>query len=314
MGKLRRKFDRFCFNHRSKGIPNLMLFVAIGSAVTTMMAHLGYTYIYEILRFDYIRILKGEVWRLVTYVFTTESNILSALITAYCYYFLGRAVESAMGTFKFNLYYFSSILLMDIFLMAVGGETIDIFHYPSLVPSVQSITAFYADFLGMFHHLALVLCFATLYPDTQFLLFFLIPIRAWVLALFYMIYLVFSVADFVHAGLLFPHYLFPLIPILNYLLFFGKDCLNIIPGAWKYKGSRPKTVRHTPPKKESRQQSGSIPFDRGAQKGTQSYTHRCTVCGRTDVTNPELEFRYCSKCNGYYCYCEEHIGNHTHVQ
>ena len=209
MGKLRRKFDRFCFNHRSKGIPNLMLFVAIGSAVTTMMAQLGYTYIYEMLRFDYIRILKGEVWRLVTYVFTTESNILSALITAYCYYFLGRAVENAMGTFKINLYYFSSILLMDIFLMAVGGDMI------LTSRGLISITFDYADFLGMFHHLALVLCFATLYPDTQFLLFFLIPIRAWVLALFYMIYLVFSVADFVHAGLLFPHYLFPLIPILN---------------------------------------------------------------------------------------------------
>ena len=308
MGKLRRKFDRFCFNHRSKGIPNLMLFVAIGSAVTTMMAQLGYTYIYEMLRFDYDRILKGEVWRLVTYVFTMESNILSALITAYCYYFLGRAVENAMGTFKFNLYYFSSILLMDIFLMAVGGDMI-------LKPwGLTSITIDYALLAGPFLHLTLVLCFATLYPDTQFLLFFLIPIRAWVLALFYMIYLVFNVAYFVHDGLYFPHYLFPLIPILNYVLFFGKDCLNIIPGVWKYKGNRPKTVRHTPPKKESRQQSGSIPFDRGAQKSTQSYTHRCVVCGRTDATNPELEFRYCSKCSGYICYCQDHISNHTHVQ
>ena len=309
MGKLRRKFDRFCFNHRSKGIPNLMLFVAIGSAVTTMMAQLGYTYIYEMLRFDYIRILKGEVWRLVTYVFTTESNILSALITAYCYYFLGRAVESAMGTFKFNLYYFSSILLMDIFLMAVGSERTYIFPW-----GLTSITYRYALLAGPFLHLSLVLCFATLYPDSQFLLFFIIPIRAWVLALLYIIFLVFNIAIFVHRDLLFPHYLFPLIPILNYVLFFGKDCLNIIPGAWKYKGNRPKTVRHTPPKKESRQQSGSIPFDRGAQKGTQSYTHRCTVCGRTDATNPELEFRYCSKCSGYICYCQDHISNHTHVQ
>ena len=239
MGKLRRKFDRFCFNHRSKGIPNLMLFVAIGSAVTTMMAQLGYTYIYEMLRFDYDRILKGEVWRLVTYVFTTEINILSALITAYCYYFLGRAMDSAMGTFKFNLYYFSSILLMDIFLMAVGSERMF---------GLFSITYRYALLAGPFLHLSLVLCFATLYPDSQFLLFFIIPIRAWVLALFYIIYLVFNIANFVHRDLLFPHYLFPLIPILNYVLFFGKDCLNIIPGAWKYKVNRPKTVHHTPPK------------------------------------------------------------------
>lgn len=308
MSKLRRKFDRFCFKHRSKGIPNLMLFVAVGSALTVMMAQLGYTYIYEMLMFDYERILKGEVWRLVTFVFTMQSNILSALITVYCYYFLGRAVESAMGTFKFNLYYFSSILLMDIFLMAVGGDKI---YAPW---GLTSITAGYAHLAGPFLHLSLVLCFAALYPDSQFLLFFIIPIRAWVLALFYMIYLVFYVADFVHVGLYFPHYLFPLVPILAYVLFFGKDCLNIIPGPWKHQASRPKTVHHTPPKKESRQQSGSIPFDRGAQKSAPSYIHRCTVCGRTDVTNPELEFRYCSKCNGYFCYCQDHISNHTHIQ
>ena len=44
------------------------------------------------------------------------------------------------------------------------------------------------------------------------------------------------------------------------------------------------------------------------------YTHRCTVCGRTDVSNPELEFRYCSRCKGYYCYCQDHINNHVHIE
>ena len=44
------------------------------------------------------------------------------------------------------------------------------------------------------------------------------------------------------------------------------------------------------------------------------YTHKCTVCGKTDVDSPDLEFRYCSRCNGYHCYCQEHISNHTHIQ
>ena len=51
-----------------------------------------------------------------------------------------------------------------------------------------------------------------------------------------------------------------------------------------------------------------------APKKEPTYTHRCTVCGRTDASNPELEFRYCSKCNGYYCYCSDHINNHSHIQ
>ena len=44
------------------------------------------------------------------------------------------------------------------------------------------------------------------------------------------------------------------------------------------------------------------------------YTHKCTVCGRTDISDPELEFRYCSRCQGYHCYCQDHISNHSHIQ
>ena len=66
-----------------------------------------------------------------------------------------------------------------------------------------------------------------------------------------------------------------------------------------------------------RQQPKVIPFDSARntapKQETRAFNHRCTVCGRTDVTNPELEFRYCSKCKGYYCYCEDHIQNHSHI-
>ena len=54
-----------------------------------------------------------------------------------------------------------------------------------------------------------------------------------------------------------------------------------------------------------------------AQKEVQQrkgYLHKCAVCGITDADDPNMEFRYCSKCNGYYCYCSKHINNHTHVQ
>ena len=41
--------------------------------------------------------------------------------------------------------------------------------------------------------------------------------------------------------------------------------------------------------------------------------HRCAVCGRTELDNPELEFRYCSKCEGNYEYCQDHLYTHKHV-
>ena len=45
----------------------------------------------------------------------------------------------------------------------------------------------------------------------------------------------------------------------------------------------------------------------------QGYRHKCEVCGRTDTDYPDLQFRYCSRCVGYHCYCEDHIFNHTHI-
>ena len=42
------------------------------------------------------------------------------------------------------------------------------------------------------------------------------------------------------------------------------------------------------------------------------YRYKCAVCGRTDADHPELEFRYCSRCAGYHCFCQDHINNHIH--
>ena len=70
-------------------------------------------------------------------------------------------------------------------------------------------------------------------------------------------------------------------------------------------------------RKPAQKRTGTIPFTprTGESKSQQqNYNHKCTVCGRTDVSNPELEFRYCSRCSGYHCYCSEHISNHTHIE
>ena len=48
-------------------------------------------------------------------------------------------------------------------------------------------------------------------------------------------------------------------------------------------------------------------------KATGGYRHKCAVCGITDADDPNMEFRYCSKCDGYYCYCMNHINNHVHI-
>ena len=161
---LRTRFERFCLRNRSKGIPNLMLYVVLGCGLVSALQLLGYSDIYNLLCFDRNAILQGQVWRLFSYVFTMgSSNILTTLILLYCYYSLGRAVENAWGTLKFNLFYLSGILLMDVFAMALGGITL-LWDYSNVAFTTLDLGqgSFYTGNMVSFLHLSMVICFATL--------------------------------------------------------------------------------------------------------------------------------------------------------
>ena len=304
MKNLRRSFDRFCFQHRDKGIPNLMLFIVLGNAVVYLLSTFAQNFaLYNLLCFDRDAILQGQVWRLVTYVFTSFSssnNILLVAISYLCYFSIGRAIENVWGTMRFNLFYLSGVLMMDVFAMCFGGILV-------LDGNVLwNYSTFYQS-MGSTLNMTLFLSYATLYPDSHFLLFFIIPVKAWIFALVDLALTVAQIVQLSYPVFAFPHNLFPLVAIGNYLLFFGKDVLNLIPLSWRMRGRRKKQPKKT----------GTIPFVPNTppyQAKTEDYNHRCTVCGRTDVSNPELEFRYCSRCNGYHCYCEDHISDHEHIE
>lgn len=307
MGNLRRNFERFCYKHRNKGIPNLMLYIVIGSAIVYLLSLInGGSALYELLCFDKTLILKGQVWRLVTYVLTYApgSNPLLILIGLYFFYHLSRHIEMVMGTFKFNLFYFSGILLMDLFAM-IFCPTSDVLIAGTSIPADYFTYVIYGD-MALYLHMSLILLFATTNPGAQFLIFFIIPVRAWLIGILDIFLLLVSVFNMSYPITMFPHNLFPLVGVLNYLLYAGKDVLNLFPFLRKASVRKPQNTR-----------TGSIPFGRNASKNQTAnpvFTHRCTVCGRTDVSHPDLEFRYCSRCNGYYCYCQDHIGNHSHVE
>ena len=288
MKNLRNRFERFCYQNRTKGIPNLMLYVTLGSAIVYLLSTFDRSAtLYYALCFDRSLILQGQIWRLFTYAFTyTGGNVLTTVIGLICYFSLGRAMENAWGTLRFNLFYFTGMVLMDIYAMLFGVAA-DIYYL----------------------NMSLFLGYATLYPNAQFLLLFIIPVRAWIFAL---IDLVLILAElFLYP---FPYSTFPLVALANYFLFFGKDVVNVIPLTWRA------NLRRLFRKKKTASGGKTIPFPTAGsyQAATATvkapYTHKCTVCGKTDISNPELEFRYCSRCNGYHCYCQEHISNHTHIQ
>ncbi len=283
---LRRKFTRFCVRNRDKGIPNLMLYIAIGNLIVFLFSIIDPSNsVHRMLYFDPTLILHGQVWRLVTYVFTyiTGDNplgLLLSLLSLYCYYWIGRNLEAHWGVLRFNLFYFTGVVIMDI---------------AALILRTYASTYYL--------NLSLFLAFATLYPTMRFLVLFVIPVEARWLALIDLGLTLFGVLTTT-----FPYNLFPLFALLNYFLFFGSDVINLLPDSWQMK-LRQKRAR----------KAKTIPFPTGAARQDtppreRAYTHKCTVCGRTDVTNPELEFRYCSKCKGYHCYCIDHINNHVHIQ
>ena len=293
MKKIRSCFERFCYQNRSWGIPNLMLYITLGSAVVYLLSMFDKSStLYYALCFDRSLILQGQVWRLFTYAFTYDAgNIVLTAIGLICYYSLGKAMENVWGTLRFNLFYLSGIVLMDIFCLIFGGWA----------------TTSYLN-------LSLFLGYATMYPNAQFLLLFIIPVKAWIFAVIDLALTLYQFIMLTSAGL-FPYSLFPFVAIGNYLLFFGKDVVNVFPISWRVNFSRlfKKKPKYAPQQKPIDFYSAGS-YQASTAKPKAPYNHRCTVCGRTDVSDPDLEFRYCSRCNGYHCYCEEHISNHAHIQ
>ena len=70
----------------------------------------------------------------------------------------------------------------------------------------------------------------------------------------------------------------------------------------------PKEVHRRREFKKAMAQSRVNPATGGITK------HKCAICGRTEKDDPNLEFRFCSKCNGNYEYCQDHLFTHQHVK
>ncbi len=292
MRALQQWLERFCRKHSRLGIPGLMKYIVIGNILVFILDMFGVGGVYaasNLLSFSSSSILHGEVWRLITFVFVPYiagrriADFLWLAILLYFYYWIGTALEREWGTAKFTIFYLFGVVLNILMGFVVGVATM----------SYVNLSMFFA--------------FATLFPDMQVLLFFILPVKvkwlAWVDAAFF----AFTIVRLLIAG--HPLYaLLPVIAILNYLLFFASDIGDTL-GYWKRRaGSR--MGRKTGPK--------VINFNNAKTKtkagAKEAYLHKCAVCGKTDVSDPGMEFRYCSKCNGYYCYCIDHINSHIHIQ
>lgn len=287
MKKLYDGVQRFCAAHPRFGIPNLMCVIVIGNVavyVLMLLTQANDANALSFLTFNLNALLHGEVWRLVTFVFVPAySSPFALLISLYFYYWIGSTLERQWGTAKFNLYYISGALL------TVLGVVL-----ASLITGNPYLTAAGTGYVN----LSMFFAFAFLFPDTTVLLFFILPVKMKWLAYLDGALFAFDIIKAIGAHN-WAGVVLPIVALLNFAVFIWPE-VHYLKERAKYQNSR-KTVQF----RQAQQQQAK-------QAQQQGYRHKCAVCGRTDTDYPDLQFRYCSKCVGYHCFCQDHIFNHVH--
>lgn len=282
--------DKFCAKHPKFGIPNLMLYIAIGNVAIGLIDNFSTYPLSFNLFFLRDAIFQGEIWRLITFIIvpiTGDFGILNftvpgtsffmTVLSAYFYYWIGSMLEREWGTAKLNLFFFTGVLLNIIFGLILGVASI----------AYVNLSMFFA--------------FAVLFPDVRILFMFVLPVKvkwlAWIDAAFF----VWQIINNLMTGL-WIFALLPVVAILNFFIFFWQDFRYLF--AKVRRRTSPNVINFKRAQKQARKKA----------KETGGYAHKCAVCGVTDADNPNMEFRYCSKCDGYYCYCMDHINNHVHIR
>ena len=169
-----------------------------------------------------------------------------------------------------------------------GSFKFNIYYLVGVLGTIASAFLGGGASTAMFLNLSLIFAFSYLFPDFQILLFFIIPVKMKYLAWVYAAFLVYMFIGSPIYGLITVGG-----SILNFILFFGKDIIVRITTGRKVYYNR-------------RNFKGKIPAD--------ITIHRCTICGRTEKDDRNLEFRYCVDCEGDHEYCMEHLYNHEHVK
>ena len=253
---LDRKIGRFA-------IPNLTIYLIAGQSFFYLMfltgkLERGATYLSANL------LMQGEWWRLFALPFDPpRQSLIFTLIAWYFFYMLGSTLEEHWGAFRYNAY----LLLGCLMTLAAAF----------LVPGYPVSNGFLAG--------SVFLAFATLFPDYQILLFFVLPVRIkWLALLTWLSYgYQVVVGDWATR-------LMVIAATANFLVFFARDIIT--------------NVRY-----------GGRQFAKKAAVATRrddGPRHRCTTCGITDQSHPQMDFRYCPQCNGQFCYCREHVFSHEH--
>ncbi|MFI3238197.1 MAG: rhomboid family intramembrane serine protease [Lachnospiraceae bacterium] len=282
--KPKSKFEK---KYGKYAISNLTLMLIMCYAVGYVIQFINPTFL-SYLSLNPYKILQGQVWRIVTWLIVPPASFdFFTLLMLYVYYSIGTMLERVWGTWKYNVFLLGGILasvissfLLLLYFAVVGGysgaDLVNISAIASLMFSTYYV------------NLSILLGYAATFPDMKMLLMFVFPIKVKVLGIIYAILMVF----YFITGDVFTKFVIGA-SLLNVAIFLLRNNVSVSPK---------RIVRQQVRKAEVKKVVAATKI------------HKCEVCGRTSTTNPELEFRFCSKCKGNYEYCQDHLFTHEHKQ
>ena len=277
LNKLERKYGRYAIQN----LPMIMVVLYVAGYVIDLFFPSTLSH-FQLEPYD---ILHGQIWRLVTWVIIPPSSLdIFTIIMLYFYFSLGRTLEQTWGAFRFNLYIFSGM-----FFTAAGAFILYGALYAMTGSQVYGIGNFFSTY---YINMSIFLAFALTYPDLQVMLYFLIPIRIKWMGLLYGILIL---ADLVRGN--WASRVAIIASLFNFIIFY------LISGRLDRFSPHQVHRRQTYKKKVKQVQPRG-----GITK------HKCAICGRTEQDGDDLEFRFCSKCDGNYEYCQDHLFTHQHIK
>ena len=280
MTKLERKYGKF-------SISNLTMILIICFIVGYLIQIFQPDAMY-IINLNPEKIMQGQVWRLITWILMPPSsmNLLLVIISLMFYFHVGQTLENTWGDFRYTLYILSGIIFTDIgvVLTYIMLKLCGLAEYASMYAAVSDVSTYYLC-MSMF------LAYAFMFPDLRVMLYMIIPIKVKWLGYLDIVYLLYAIITYGLIGY-YPGMVTIIMSVLNFIIFY-----------FLLKGKNRISTAHRKRKKAYKREV----------RETQILTrHKCAICGQTEEDNPDLEFRYCSRCNGNYEYCQNHLFTHEH--
>lgn len=307
MSKFEKKFGKYAISNLTT---ILILCYVVGYVIEMINANF-----FEMLTLNPLAIMQGQVWRLVTWVVIPPEQLdIFTIIMLYFYYSVGKTLERAWGDYKYNVYIFSGLFFTIIASFACYG--LCEYLYGSLLSTMKLSDITYMAgstlFNTFFINMSIFLAFAATFPNAQVLLMFVVPVQIKWMGIIYAVLL----------GAQFCEAFMAIEPLKNNFLLDGGIAVSNVCNI-SYCGAilaslltfgmfwltNIRRIRMSPKQMKRRHE-----FKQEVKVNSRITKHKCAICGQTDETNENLSFRFCSKCNGNYEYCQEHLFTHTHVK